>query len=213
MDGDALADDLLDRFRFGDLGGELMEQNGVCGSEQKDVFTFGLEAFGGPMEEPQNDDRNLMESLILNGDAFEDGNTDLRLLTSQMAEFSDSTPKFPDTPWQASAMEAAPLDEKSSGHSSIMLPKVQMPRRTTHHHHHNHPFDPTAHPFTWLRVGDPVRRRKIERWKKKRDRIRSGQTTKHVYDVRVQHAIKRPRTGGRFVSAASVDAIASGTTA
>ncbi|CEP03141.1 hypothetical protein PBRA_009359 [Plasmodiophora brassicae] len=41
----------------------------------------------------------------------------------------------------------------------------------------------------------------IERWKRKRDRIRMGLSTKHVYDVRVQHAINRPRTGGRFMAA------------
>ena len=50
-------------------------------------------------------------------------------------------------------------------------------------------------PFSWDFITDPIRRAKIVRWKKKRDRIRAGFTTRHVYDVRIRHAVSRAREG------------------
>lgn len=69
-------------------------------------------------------------------------------------------------------------------------PPARRPKRP-----HAPPAARAPGPFDWSFVTDPDRRAKIERWKRKRDRIRMGLSTKHVYDVRVQHAINRPRTG------------------
>ena len=52
--------------------------------------------------------------------------------------------------------------------------------------------------FDWSCIPDLLRRSKILRWKQKRERIFRGECKRHVYDVRVKYAARRPRVGGRF---------------